>query len=54
MVKDSTSNMDRKRRNRQPSLFRPPEEVCVIEDENGTAAQKLNNSLNSKMEDSSM
>ncbi|KAJ4729267.1 DExH-box ATP-dependent RNA helicase [Melia azedarach] len=54
VVKDSTSNMDRKRRNRQPSLFRPPEEVCVIEDENGTAAQKLNNSLNSKMEDSSI
>ncbi|KAK0588998.1 hypothetical protein LWI29_008290 [Acer saccharum] len=58
-VKESNSKLNHRRGSRQPSFLPPPEEVCVIEDEdeNGTSAhttsRKLNN-LNSRREDSSM
>ncbi|KAI9176307.1 hypothetical protein LWI28_001085 [Acer negundo] len=59
MVKESNSKLNHRRGSKQPSFFPPPEEVCVIEDENEngtsshTTSRKLN-SLNSRREDSSM
>ncbi|KAL5793217.1 hypothetical protein ACOSP7_001811 [Xanthoceras sorbifolium] len=57
MVNESNSKLNYKRGSKQPSFFPPPEEVCVIEDENGTSAhtpaRKLKN-LDSRREDSSM
>lgn len=50
--------MNRKCGHKQSPLFHTPEEVCVIEDENETAAQtpaqEIDNLLSSTMEDSSM
>ncbi|KAH9790843.1 DExH-box ATP-dependent RNA helicase DExH17 [Citrus sinensis] len=58
LVKESNSNVNRKCGHKQSSLFHTPEEVCVIEDENETAAQtpaqEIDNLLSSTMEDSSM
>ncbi|KAH9742365.1 DExH-box ATP-dependent RNA helicase DExH17 [Citrus sinensis] len=58
LVKESNSNVNRKCGHKQSPLFHTPEEVCVIEDENETAAQtpaqEIDNLLSSTMEDSSM
>lgn len=57
-MKESNSNVNRKCGHKQSPLFHTPEEVCVIEDENETAAQtpaqEIDNLLSSTMEDSSM
>lgn len=58
LLKDSNSDVHRKHGHKQPSLFPPPEEVCVIEDEDEITsyarAGKICNLMKSKIENSSM
>ncbi|KAG8635010.1 DExH-box ATP-dependent RNA helicase DExH17 isoform X2 [Manihot esculenta] len=58
LLKDNNSDMNYKRRQKRPSLFPPPAEICLIEDDNETisyaSAEKLCNLTKSKTENSSM
>ncbi|KAF2308517.1 hypothetical protein GH714_010237 [Hevea brasiliensis] len=58
LLKDNNSGMNYKCGQKQPSLFPPPVEICLIEDDNETisyaSAERLCNLKKSKTEDSSM
>lgn len=58
LLKDNNSDMNYKRRQKRPSLFPPPAEICLIEDDNETisyaSAEKLCNLTKSKTENTSM